>query len=255
MMAALDFLENIDLSDRGTQVMIAGGVLVTGLVLARLRGGDPAPEEGTAIMAASGFGSRSDADSILGNSPGVIGWVGNANPMPAQPSPATPASVLDTIFRNGKSIQVTRAPESSGVTCPAGYIAVQQPGEPLRCSLVDDRLKKDGQRTSFIPDRGETAYLDGSGAAQTNVTAAAGAGTINPDTNPIGVKLAGLGGFSPLPAAIAGAEIARIEGGESIQKFAGRVYGDESYWPQLIRRNPALALDAKLSAGDVLRTL
>lgn len=258
-MAALDFLENIDLSDRSTQVMLAGGVLVTGLVIAKLRGGDKPAEQGTAMVAADGFGSRSDAGDFFGpNNPGVIGWVGNADPKPTTPTPAPkPGAVLDQIFRNGKAVKITRAPESTGLVCPPGYIAAQQPGEAPRCTLVDDRLKKPGQRTSFIPSKNETAFLDGSGKAEIRAVAAAGEGTLFPDTNPRGLGAFGgtVGGFSALPAAVTGSTLEAIHGGENLRQFAGRIYGNEEYWPRVLEMNPGLAVDKKLNAGDVLRTL
>lgn len=258
-MAITDTLDNIDLSDRKTQIMLVGGVLVVGLAIARLRGGGEEEPAGTAMVAAPGFGSRSDAEHIFGgNSPGVIGWVGNSAPPPATPTPSKPdevAATLDTIFRKGKSQQVTRAPESTGLVCPPGYIAVQQPGGAPRCTLVDDRLKQPGQRTSFVPSNGETAFLDGSGAAEIRAQAAAGHGTLDPDTRPaqLGRVMGSTGGFNALPAAITGQQIERIDGGESLEHFAGRVFGHEGYWPQLVRLNPELAGDKPLRGGDALR--
>lgn len=79
----------------------------------------------------------------------------NIQPSLNTPTPAEePTRSYNTIFRDGRAVKVTAGPPG---ICPPGYVAAQQPGQPVRCTLVNDAKKKEGQRTSFVPSMGQSA--------------------------------------------------------------------------------------------------
>lgn len=77
------------------------------------------------------------------------------------PTPTIPAQAQEpgrsfrSIMREGRTIKVTAGPPN---ICPPGYVSAQQPGQPPRCTLVNDARKKPGQHTSFFPSLGQSAY-------------------------------------------------------------------------------------------------
>lgn len=79
----------------------------------------------------------------------------NQIPAPRIPEEAQePGRQFRSIVRDGRTIKVTAGPDS---ICPPGYVSAQQPGQPPRCTLVNDANKKPGQRTSYVPSLGQSA--------------------------------------------------------------------------------------------------
>lgn len=145
---AIDFVRDKPLVGVG----VAGGVAL--VLIAANRRSEPASAEQSS--GSSGYG--------VNGSPLLSQYTGSNVPVlmnytPSLPPPgdqSNPGTELVTLMREGRAVNVTAGPPS---ICPPGYVSVQQPGQPPRCSLVNDATKKPGQRTTFFPSRGEGAYI------------------------------------------------------------------------------------------------
>lgn len=249
----LEALQDIDFSDRKTQLAAAGAVVVVGFVALKARGkkpgvGDAGPAPGITVDT-SGFGTRSDAQDIFDGSPGVIGWVGNAGPGPT-PAPVpvptpTPAPAAGTfqVIRGGKATTVKAAPAGSGISCPAGYVAAQDQSGKFRCTRITDVGLGTGEKLTFHP---KAAGQAGQGPPLTGVDVNPhGAAPFHPGT---------VGGFSPFPAPIVGGATDQVRAGESLQDMSSRLYGTPDGWQRLTRLNPEL-YRGELREGDALKVL
>lgn len=113
-------LDNLDLKDRKTQLLVGGGVLVGVLALRGLRGGETVVEADLP----DSYGTRSDAQ-------GVIGWVGDADP--TAPAPQGPATEPEPTIRPRTPAETATAitDEMRGRPTSTAAPAVSAPAAPI----------------------------------------------------------------------------------------------------------------------------
>lgn len=150
-----DFIENIVDFMKEKPLVAAGAVAGAAVIfiLAR-RGGGAASDTGEA-KTKPGYGVNGSPlyDQSVGNVPVIYNYTPT---MPAPGDQSNPGTALVSLKRDGAFINVTGGPPG---ICPPGYVSVQQPGQPPRCSLANDENKKPGQRTSYVPSMGQSPYV------------------------------------------------------------------------------------------------
>lgn len=275
-------LGDLDLSDRGTQVMLAGAAILTGLVLSRLRGGGkPVGEDLSTIQ----FEWKSDPGGPAYNgtfppSPPIFvpGPNDPADPDPADPDPVTPPPSNGTplpadadqrwscpvgyrlawestgsgnvVCRNvltGREIQTrdktTGQPTGNGTPAPATDDSM-----PYYCeapSVLARESNGSGNHVCRWPDGRETRVI------MRDTGRPYGVGGDGPD--PASVRgLPTWGGFTPVPAALHAAEAVTARAGDTLKTIADRYLGNAERWPALTVVNPELR-ERPLRAGDVVR--
>lgn len=156
------------------------------------------------------------------------------------------------VLRDGK-IVCAGAPTTPTITCPPGYIVLQSPGKPQRCSIKDDSLLKTGDRQTFYPSR--------TGGQATVSTAPGQPPTSNrPDETPSGGRssqaLSGMdtyrgkvGGVFPAPMPITAQHSYTVVEGDNPATISRKVYGGPQWVATLIRKNGPLG---NMRVGDVL---
>lgn len=276
----MDFLNDLDLGDRNTQIIVAGVVLIGGYLLMRGRGStstvetEPTETRTFVIEDADAFGTRADVQGNEGR--GVFGWVGN-NPVPEtpaddkepEPEPETePEPVEDTL----------RLTLRESVVDAGGRVYVGVKGGESRMNDVIDvymnntttaplrsfTISANGAASGYIsfPQRtfeGGQTFTNASlvainrrsgeqAQASVRIQKPAGRGG-DTSVRMIGVPKTGV---SPNPVPLVINDVEPIHAGESLRSFSRRVYGYDDGVELVRTLNPDIDTD-NLNAGTRLR--
>lgn len=153
-----DAVENIVSFVKEKPLIAAGaiaGAAVIFILARRGSGGATAASANGEAQKKPGYGVNGSPlyDQSVGNVPVIYNY---SPTMPAPGEQSNPGTPLVSLKRSGAFINVTGGPPG---ICPPGYVSVQQPGQPPRCSLANDENKKPGQRTSYVPSMGQSPYV------------------------------------------------------------------------------------------------
>lgn len=288
----MSILDSIDFSDRKTQLVAGGVVIVGALALRGLAGGRTVTE----ASVSNEYGTVN-----ANGEPGVVGWVGNADPTSPRPPDAQPKAPEDKgepgTVRPGRgsgkgsgntdadvaavvraNTDVMQKPQPAATVTGAGVQAA--PGRVAGLQMGDDssatvraqpaassgtgRTQTNSDRSGSEPVRTKQPVPSApkqtqpKGMAKGRQLAAAGEGIadIDDDVNPRewGPFANSVGGFDPYPAMVAATVSAEVRAGESLGDVSARLYGTRSHAAKLLAMNPDL-LSSELRGGDPLRVM
>lgn len=275
-------LDNIDLTDRRTQVLLAGGAVLVGLVLIRLRGGDaPAGDEGPAPIVIEYENDPTPGPAYNGTFPPIVMPPKTGTPDPApdpDPDPTPdPGDEWEWVDPAGKPY-----------SCPVGSRMAMEKGgtgnhvcvnlstnEAHEVVYSDGRTWSEREGDTGSSDDGRGYYCEppsvlawestGSGNHVCRWPNGAETAVIMKNTGlPWGVggdagtvaMVAGLptvGGVSLAPAPINPRNEYTVQPGDSLVTIAQRQLGASERWPQLMLVNPELRSIDALQVGRKIR--